>query len=283
MHSISETMGRVLKYRTKSSPDAYIRDTDTPDNNIELPISLFEDNHITFEEVLQSIQDQRGLDAVRKEFLDFLHHAGTLGMHTVLRFILLHESFDPDCWQVKDALPVCVRKGDVQGLLIFMECGIDIEKNLDDHELHNASFIGCNMIKHIELILKRRKARGLPNFNHETPPQTIELQQPENGLTVTLEPGAMLHSPIMANNWGWFCSLIAENNVDLELEFQGKTALEIAIFLWRLLLAIILILMGDQCKKSMDKLGDFSHPTLLHQPADPFDRRNPTRATTCTV
>ncbi|PMD12699.1 ankyrin [Hyaloscypha hepaticicola] len=185
-------------------------------------------------------------------------------MHAVFRFILLHESFDPDCWQVKDALLSCVRKEDVQGLLIFMECGVDVEKHLDDHELHNASFVGCNMIKRIELILKRRKARGLPNFNHETPPQTIELQQPGNGLTVRLEPGAMLHSTIMANNWGGFCSLIAENDVDLELEVQGKTALEIAIFLWRPLLAIILILMGDQCKKSMEKLGDFSHPTLLH-------------------
>jgi hypothetical protein len=263
LYSISQTMGTLLKYRTRSSPDTAIENTDRPDTK-ELPISLFEGDHVSFEEVLQKIQDQGGFDAVRKALPNFLHHAGSLGMHAVLRFILLHESFDQDCWQVKDALLVCVRKGDVQGLLIFMECGVDVEELLDDHELHNASFVGCDMIKHIELILKRRKARGLLTFNQEKGPRNIELQQPENGLTVRLESGAMLHSTIMANNWGGFCSVIVDNDLDLELEVQGKTALEIAILLGRPLFAIILILMGAQYKKSMEKLGDFSHPTLLH-------------------
>jgi len=152
----------------------------------------------------------------------------------------------------------------VQGLLIFMECGVDVEKLLDDHELHNASLVGRDIIKHIELILKRRKARGLPTFNQEKAPRTSELQQPENDLILSPETGAILHSTITANNWGGFCSLIVENDVDLELEVQGKTSLQIAILLGRPLFAIILILMGAQCKKSLEKFGDFWNPTLLH-------------------
>jgi hypothetical protein len=144
-HTISQTMGTVLTLR-QGLPDAG-----------HVPASLFQDDHVTLEEVIQNVQAEQGIAAVRSMLADYLQYAVRLGMHDVLRFILLHKNFDLECVQLRDTLIECVRKGDVQGLLIFMECGVEVETLLDNLELHNASLVGSDIMLHLELIMGRRK------------------------------------------------------------------------------------------------------------------------------
>lgn len=202
-HTISQTMGTVLTLR-QGLPDVG-----------HVLASLFQDDHVTLEEVIQNVQAEQGIAAVRSMLADYLQYAGRLGMHAVLRFILLHESFDLECVQLRDTLIECVRKGDVQGLLIFMECGVDVETLLDNHELHNASLVGSDIMLHLELIMGRRKERGITKVEEDTPTQSLHLPIPnssENAVIMTPKNGTLLHGTIMGNNWEGFLHLDDKRN-----------------------------------------------------------------------
>jgi ankyrin repeat protein len=69
----------------------------------------------------------------------------------------------------------------------------------------------------------------------------------------------------------YFCTLMTKGSVDLEQEFEGRTALHYAIIIGRPLFAIVLLLMGAQCKWVVEKLGDFGRTTLLHLACRPIN------------
>jgi ankyrin repeat protein len=245
-------MGTVLKLRQQEAP-----------NVDSIPRSLFEDDHITLEEIVEEIEAKHSSEAVRTVLADWLQYAGIMGKHAVLRFILLHEAFDLECPELSGTLIECVRRNDLQGLLIFMECCIDVEKLLDDNELFNAAYIGSDILANLELILQRRKARGLTSGKEHYP----LLVQKDGHERAALGGGqtTLLHCTIIANNWDGFCVLISRGNVDIQDEAGGMTALHLAIILGRPMFAIVLLLMGTNCKEVIEnEVGTFGQTTLLH-------------------
>jgi hypothetical protein len=149
-YSILQTTGTVLRFRLQDLPGID-----------QLPSFVLKDDAVMLESSIMEMEAQYSKETVASVLAYILQYVGRLGKHAILRAILLYEAFNLNCLEVRGTLIDCVRQGDLQGLLIFMECSVNVEYLVKDSELYNASLVGSAILKHLMLILTRRKARGL--------------------------------------------------------------------------------------------------------------------------
>lgn len=224
-----------------------------------MPKCVSEDDAVTLAAYLDEAQPHpSGSGEGISDLLGYwLQRAVASSRRAVTRCLILHKDLKLDSAGVREALRMCVHKGDVQALIALMEGSVDVDSLLTEDDVCNAAFCGDAILPHLALIMERqqRAAVALARTASET----------------NLSPAAfMLHVTIVANNWKGFGTLLKREGTDINAKHEGRSPLHLALIMGRPLFAAALVVQGASLCDVVESEAGLGRTSLLHLACRPI-------------